>query len=244
ARNGGSNVTNSYVLDSFGGSIEEGTTKVTAESVKSGELCYLLNGGSAVAPTWHQTLGTDETPVLDTAHGIVNQIGTTGYATQYIPGSAVQIPSGVSVFTGLIDTPWIALRPLSGIIPAGEAVVLQGAEGYYSFVPTIATSALGNNELKGTAEPLTANGAEYVLAEKDGVVGFYKAEGTIPAGKAYIEYAGAGVKAFFLGDATGLTQTLSQGEGEPAAVYDLSGRRVEKPGKGIYIVNGKLRTVK
>ncbi|MBQ7988274.1 MAG: hypothetical protein IJ253_07165 [Bacteroidaceae bacterium] len=209
----------------------------------TGELCYKLNDGAGKT-IFYQTLGTDEYPTLDTTHGIVNQIGATGYATQYIPGIAVQIPSGVSVFTGFIDTPWIALSPLSGIIPAGEAVVLQGAEGYYSFVPTIATSALGNNELKGTAEPLTATGAESVLAEKDGVVGFYKAEGTIPAGKAYIEYAGAGVKAFFFGDATGLTQTLSQGEGEPAAVYDLSGRRVEKPGKGIYIVNGKLRIMK
>jgi len=216
-----------------------GADDLDATDFASGRLCFLLNGSSTIAPVWHQSIGTDEYPTLDTAHGIVNQIGATGYATQYIPGSAVQIPSGVSVFTGSIDTPWIALNPLSGIIPAGEAVVLQGAEGYYSFVPTIATSALGNNELKGTAEPLTATGAEYVLAEKDGVVGFYQAEGTIPAGKAYIEYAGAGVKGFFFGDATGLTQTLSQGEGEPATVYDLSGRRVERVQKGMYIINGK-----
>ena len=214
-------------------------TLITDEQVASGELTYLLNQGDIQNPTWRQTIGSDNTPVFNTTHGIVNKIGATGYATQYIPGSAVQVPSGVSVFTGLIDTPWIALRPLSGIIPAGEAVVLQGAEGYYSFVPTIATSALGNNELKGTAEPLTTNGTQYVLAEKDGVVGFYKAEGTIPAGKAYIEYASAGVKAFFFGDATGLTPTLSQGVGETAAVYDLSGRRVERVQKGMYIINGK-----
>ena len=216
-----------------------GADDLDATDFASGRLCFLLNGSSTIAPVWHQSIGTDEYPTLDTAHGIVNQIGATGYATQYIPGSAVEIPSGVSVFTGSIDTPWIALNPLSGIIPAGEAVVLQGAEGYYSFVPTISTPSLGNNELKGTAEPLTATGAEYVLAEKDGVVGFYQAEGTIPAGKAYIEYAGAGVKGFFFGDATGLTQTLSQGEGEPATVYDLIGRRVERVQKGMYIINGK-----
>ncbi|MBQ7683091.1 MAG: hypothetical protein IJT48_01270 [Bacteroidaceae bacterium] len=70
ARNGGSNVTNSYVLDSFGGSIEEGTTKVTAESVKSGELCYLLNGSSE-SIVWYQTIGEDEHPVLDSTHKVV-----------------------------------------------------------------------------------------------------------------------------------------------------------------------------
>ena len=232
---GAASVVNCY--DIYG----DQSTPLTDTMLSNGELCYLLNGSSVLAPTWRQTLGTDETPVLDTAHGIVNQIGAAGYATLFIPGCAVEIPEGVSVFTGFIDTPWIALRPLSGIIPAGTAVVLQGAEGYYNFEPTIATHALGNNELKGTAEPLTATGAQYVLAQKDSQVGFYKAEGIIPAGKAYIEYTGAeGVKAFFFGEATGLTPTFSQGETEPAAVYDLSGRRVEKLGKGIYIVNGKV----
>jgi hypothetical protein len=38
-----------------------------------------------------------------------------------------------------------------------------------------------------------------------------------------------------------LTQTLSQGEG---AIYDLSGRRVSEPTKGIYINNGKKIMVK
>ena len=38
--------------------------------------------------------------------------------------------------------------------------------------------------------------------------------------------------------------TLSKGEGEPAAVYDLSGRRVEKARKGIFIINGKKVAVK
>lgn len=95
------------------------------------------------------------------------------------------------------------------------------------------------NDLKGTAEPLVADGTQYVLAEKDGVVGFYKATGTIPAGKAYIEYAGAGVKGFFFGDADGLTPLSISPEEEKAAVYDLSGRRVEKMQKGIYVINGK-----
>ena len=37
-------------------------------------------------------------------------------------------------------------------------------------------------------------------------------------------------------DATGIDQLISNGE---VVIYDLSGRRVEKMEKGIYIVNGK-----
>jgi hypothetical protein len=94
------------------------------------------------------------------------------------------------------------------------------------------------NDLKGTAEPLEANGSQYVLASKDGVVGFYQATGTIPAGKAYIEKAGAGVKGFFFGGADGIAE-VETGNDSDAAIFDLSGRRVVKAQKGIYIINGK-----
>ncbi len=215
-------------------------TVVTADQVKSGELCYLLNGNKTTA-IWRQSIGYDNYPVLDKARGIVNKIGASGYATQYIADNNVLIPEGITAFTGLIDTPWIALRPLTNIIPAGAAVVLQGKEGYYSFIPVTVDATIEGNDLKGTAEPLEATGSQYVLAEKEGVVGFYQATGTIPAGKAYIEYAGAPVKGFFFGgDETGIENgQWSMVNGQSENIFDLSGRRVEKATKGIYIINGK-----
>ena len=207
----------------------------------TGELCYKLNQGDIQNPTWRQSVGYDAYPVMDAAHGIVNKIGATGYATQFIAESNVLIPDGVTANVGVINTPWITLTPLTNIIPAGTAVVLEGAEGYYSFIPVTVEGAAVNNDLKGTAAPLAADGKQYVLAEKDGVVGFYKADGTIPAGKAYIEYAGAaGVKGFFFGDADGIENLqMVNDEWSNGKWYDLSGRRVEKPTKGIYIINGK-----
>ena len=232
---GRATITNCYYLNSLS-AVPGGTTQVTEEQIKSGELCYNLGGA------FRQSIGYDEIPTLDIAHGIVNKIGTTGNATQYIAGSNVQVPEGVTAYSAFIDAPWIALRPLANIIPVGTAVILQGAEGYYSFMPTADAPAVENNDLKGTAEPLVADGTQYVLAEKDGVIGFYQAQAgtTIPAGKAYIEYVGAGVKGFFFDGATGidLTPALSQREGA-SAIFDLSGRRVEKPVKGMYIINGK-----
>lgn len=39
--------------------------------------------------------------------------------------------------------------------------------------------------------------------------------------------------------ATAVNTVVSDGTDTPQAVYDLSGRRVLRPGKGIYIVNGR-----
>ena len=86
----------------------------------------------------------------------------------------------------------------------------------------------------------------YILANKANGVGFYlfddSAGKDIPAHKAFLAVPGANAAPFFgFADAetTGihsLTPALSEGEG---VYYTLDGRRVEKPTKGLYIVNGK-----
>ena len=204
----------------------------------TGELCYLLNGGTTVNPIWRQTIGEDTYPLFDTTHGIVKQMNETGYATLYIPTNDVTLSAGVEAYAGIITSDMLQLKDALQTVPAATAVVLKGS-GYYSITPTTGAEALAENDLKGTAEPLEATGTQYVLAEKDGVVGFYKATGTIPAGKAYIEYGVAPVKAFLFGNnATGIAD-IKNATDTNATIYDLSGHRVEKVQRGIYIVNGK-----
>ena len=204
----------------------------------TGELCYLLNGGTTVNPIWRQTIGEDTYPLFDTTHGIVKQMNETGYATLYIPTNDVTLSAGVEAYAGIITSDMLQLKDALQTVPAATAVVLKGS-GYYSITPTTGAEALAENDLKGTAEPLEATGTQYVLAEKDGVVGFYKATGTIPAGKAYIEYGVAPVKAFLFGNnATGIAD-IQNATDTNATIYDLSGHRVEKVQRGIYIVNGK-----
>ncbi|MCR4920373.1 MAG: hypothetical protein K5945_01510, partial [Bacteroidaceae bacterium] len=103
-----------------------------------------------------------------------------------------------------------------------------------------------DNELIAAFDDVDADGSEYVLAQKNGVVAFYQVEAgtTIPAGKGYLKTQTPGVKVYYLGtdDETGIEMaqelkgTDVQGD---AAIFDLSGRRVEKLQKGIYIMNGK-----
>ena len=93
------------------------------------------------------------------------------------------------------------------------------------------------NDLKGTAEDIEAAG-KYVLTQPEGkVIGFYLADqGTIKAGKAYLEGA-SGIKAFLFNDeATGISNINVN---ENGAIYNLAGQRLNKMQKGINIINGK-----
>ncbi|MBQ6226840.1 MAG: hypothetical protein IJJ73_11135 [Bacteroidaceae bacterium] len=93
------------------------------------------------------------------------------------------------------------------------------------------------NDLKGTAEDIEAAG-KYVLTQPEGkVIGFYLADqGTIKAGKAYLEGA-SGIKAFLFNDeATGISNVNVN---ENGAIYNLAGQRLNKMHKGINIINGK-----
>ena len=69
---------NLYYLEggiaAFGSGTEQasatGATTVNAEQLRSGEICYKLNGDQTEI-NWYQTIGEDEFPVLDNSHGIV-----------------------------------------------------------------------------------------------------------------------------------------------------------------------------
>ncbi|MBP5277949.1 MAG: hypothetical protein J6Z18_05620, partial [Prevotella sp.] len=202
----------------------------------TGELCYKLG------PSFRQNIGEDPYPIFDPTHGIVKKITDAGYATMYIPETSVTIPTGVEAYTGTINGSLLVLSPLQNVVIKGQAVVLKGNAGYYSFNPTDTGAGLIQSDLLGTANPLEANGSQYVLAQKDDVIGFYKAEGTIAAGKAYLDIAGGSVKGFTLSfdGETGI-ETIDNGQltMDNAVIYDLSGRRIEKMQKGIFIVNGK-----
>lgn len=139
-------------------------------------------------------------------------VGSTGYATLFYAESDLAIPEGMKAYTGIIKSNWITLSELEGSIPAGTAVVLKGEPGIYTLLTTTNAASSGTNDLKGTDEPLVADGTQYILYEKGGVTAFYQATpgSTIPAGKAYIETDGAGVKGFFFADdATAIEETLS-----------------------------------
>lgn len=78
-------------------------------------------------------------------------------------------------------------------------------------------------------------------------VGFYKLKDgkKLGLGKAYLTYSGAQAREYFTFDtSTGIDEVRSKKEDVRGDIYDLSGRRVTHPTKGIYIVGGKKIVIK
>ena len=221
------------------GTSENSYEGVTAEQAASGEITYKL--GEA----FHQTIGEDVYPGLDQTRGVVYQMKEVGYATLFNNETAGTLSDNVEVYTGVKNGEFITLTKQANIVPAQTAVVLKGAEGYYSFTPAAYAPAItGTNDLLGAAADFAATGSEYVLASVSGVAGFYKATtgSTIAAGKAYLTDA-SGVKGFIFAEdgATGIESIQNskfkiQNEG---AIFNLAGQRMQKMQRGINIVNGK-----
>ena len=136
-------------------------------------------------------------------------------------------------------------------VPARVGVILHKTGEATSFnVPVAATAtAPAKNYLVGVLEATTIGGndTDYVL--KDGK--FMKANaGTLAAGKAYLKTdanaAPAPALTIGFGD-EGTTGIRSIDNGQLTidnVYYDLSGRRVAEPTKGVYIVNGKKVVIK
>lgn len=127
-------------------------------------------------------------------------------------------------------------------IPAGKAVILKSTAASITLTPATTTATLDGNALQGTATEITNPGDAYVLNKKAGVVGFYKlqADKTIGVNKAYLTYSATAREFFPIeGNVTGIEMPKAATTNSDAEVYDLQGRQVVNPTKGLYIVNGK-----
>jgi len=184
------------------------------------------------------------------------EITSAGYAT-FSSDKAVDFSgaSGVTVYAAMVNKAKTAVDLIevkSKQVPANTAVVLKGAAGTYTASAITSAATISDNQL--TIAKTTMNGAAgniYVLYEKDGVVGFYKlsATGSLLAGKGYLEVDGVGEgRTMFEIDIDGISTGISKMEDvrskKDDVYYDLQGRRVLNPTKGLYIVNGKKVIVK
>lgn len=142
------------------------------------------------------------------------------------------------------------LTQVTGTIKGGVPLFINGAAGEHPLtVAEHSTNEVDGNLLKGTLSPTyvareTSEAINYGLksGELHAIV-----SGTMPAGKAYLpiakNVAPAGSKlSLVFEDATGINQYQNiQADG---IFYDLQGRRVGNPQKGIYVRNGKKVVIK
>ncbi len=194
----------------------------------------------------------------------VMSVKANKYGT-FIAPFAVTIPEGISAYTvtGVnAETSNVVMEPVDETIPANTPVVLKnntdapisqtftgtdGSNGETSYTVGLLTGVY-------TAATIAASDEEnvrYVLQTQDAGQAFYKVENafTATANRCYltVPVAEAGVKAFGFDELpTGVNEELrmTNDESASAVIYDLQGRRVAKPTKGLYIINGKKVLVK
>ena len=179
------------------------------------------------------------------------------WSTFYSESGNYQAPEGTQVFAVNLNGKEITMTEIPDrIAKKGEGVVLRQATESVAATTTIemtlsleATGNFSTNSLKGTTISIPNPGNAYVLGYKeDAGVGFYKLSGvTIGANKAYLTYDGPVPARGFFGfdDATGIEMpTVESNDDADAVVYDLQGRRVSQPAKGLYIVKGKKVIIK
>ena len=162
------------------------------------------------------------------------------YATMYLPFT-VSV-EGADVFTiEYVDGDYAQLKAVNGgVVPAGSPVILKGGANGAFLVPSLEDGEpLEDNILLGTYLEIATPANGMIFSGTPGEIGFYKnAKDAVPANKAYIVDGEGNSNKFILNfSATGIAG--AKVDLKNATIYDLQGRRVEKAGKGIYIVNGK-----
>src|SRR5574344_1536703 len=171
-------------------------------------------------------------------------------ATLYLPYE-VDIPEGITAYycSGKA-TDYISMTKLEGgVIPANTPVYLTATDAAtFNFIANgKSTPAVTKDDiLKGLTADLTVTTSNTYLTlgkASDDTYGFYKYKGTtIAANTCYIEYSGSAAKGFnisFDGSTTGINEAAAPANAGKRMIYDLQGRRVTSPVKGIYIINGK-----
>ena len=236
--------------------IEEGVAVIKNKAYTKRSIQYNSSSPRFACYTSNQTdiaiykEATSE--VLSTTY-IPVTISSIGYATMYL-ADAVAMPASVEAYiaTG-VNGDYLQMEQVKGTLPAETGVILKAAEGEYAFIHSTEEAAdVSRNLLKGTLTNEYIDGAGYVLSAPGDKVGLYAAGLTDGkflnnANKAYLPASAVASNApmfsFSRGgdeeDTTGIEYSSPLNSMPSTAIYDLTGRRVEKMEKGIYIVNGK-----
>ena len=245
--------------------VAEGTATIKASVTATNKYnaaeatCTITVKAAAVEPDPEEP-ETPDTPELTTIT-VTAKSGKIGSSTYYVATFShekpMTVPNGVKAYyVKAAGSDEVTLtRVTSGkAIPAGQGVILiSTSTGTFVMTESDGTNVadLTDNLLKATLNngTMTFTANDYVLAVKGsgdwkGYFAFCKtAAGTVVenyANRAYLQLSTseANIRMRFDDDATAIGSIENDADKTPV-YYDLMGRRVDNPTKGIYIVNGK-----
>lgn len=191
-----------------------------------------------------------EYPNTITFHDAQNINGVSHIATFSAPFATI-IPAGVKAYYVSAKGTEATMTAIDAqAIPANQGVILTSESGAAAtMVPaagetaaTITGNQLGNSA--GAAKTLTA-GEGFILGDGTEGTAFYPCKaGSLPINKAYLLGNGESAIVMNFGNAVTGINTIAAPASAKAPIFDLSGRRVVKATKGLYIQNGKKVIVK
>lgn len=207
-----------------------------------------LDAGRNVA-TNHTDTGYDWT--IEAVTALPLTIGEVGWSTFYAP-VPVTIPAEVTAYIAGIDGTTCTLTEVTGTVPANTGLILYKQDGG-NVEMTIAESSdqnLNNDLTGGTNTRNREQGYTYYALQKNSSdaskVGLYPYAGELKGFRAFYRKETAQAVAGFSFDTiiTGIDGILGTDGTNDGKIYDLSGRRLNKPVKGLNIIGGKKVLVK
>ena len=238
---------------------------------ESGTGLYTL-AGTIMDNGWFTLINDDlalmrrpsgDTFEICTVQAYTLNVSDAGAATLVLPFEST-IPAGVSCYT-LTHTSgnsYVNAKKQETTLSANTPVLVNADEGSYKFVCTSIAAAVSGTEdqtvgaLTGVysdktfGTEITSYDNIYILNNHSTYgIGFYKAVADLKVGANRCYLTAASVPAevrglsIMLDEETGITEVTEKTE-VTEGYYDLSGRRVAKPTKGLYIVNGKKIVIK
>lgn len=207
--------------------------------------------------------------IATTKETLLSEVTTdaNGYATYSSNYTLAldNLPAGLEAYTATLTGTTLSFTQKDVAVGSGTGLLMKGDANTTYYVPakTDAT-APAYNALSAnlTAQDLASDGSTYIFvmvkATSAGSLTFKKLPATattIPANKAYVQVVASAFTtsahelsiSFGEGEVTGISEATLLNINEVIKnnnVYDLSGRRVAKPTKGLYIVNGKKVVIK
>lgn len=168
-------------------------------------------------------------------------IADAGYKAVNYP-FAFSLPEGITAYTAgkVVDADGkkcIAINEYEGdVVPANTPVLLEAVAGSYELVVGGEADSISDNAFIGVLKSITVEGSNVYTSVGASFMKRSSASGTISSNSVYYTADDAGLMLFFAkGVETGIEEILDK-EGN-IELYDLNGRKVEHPLKGIYVTS-------
>ena len=174
-------------------------------------------------------------------------VTSAGYRT-FASSSALDFSEaieGLKAYKTTVSGDAVSFSAIDCAVPAATGMLIKAAEGRYYIPLASGTPDAIDNALVGVTAATEKEAGIFVLMNGAKGLGFYKttAAFTVGANTAYLPADVAGARTFigFNDDETTGIESVNIEHSTMNAehYYDLQGRRVAQPTKGLYILNGK-----